>query len=361
MSRVIAVEIAKSQIRVASIDSDELRAATARAVPEFDTMVGLSRDLGEMISTRTLLRSMTKLIVDAATDHVNDVEGIGIAISAAVDEIGIAHVTHQPGGVQEDFRDTMVALRKEFPNARQIILDNRSNLGAWGEYHLGWRQVLNPLLSDLLFITISGNVGGGIITGGRLLKGVKGIAGEIGHLVIDPNSSKTCSICGQNGCASKLASGRTLVEYVIDHKSEYSGLDMILGQVMEADGKSPMVDVGHRAEVELNGNRKEINSRAVLLAVRAGSDLARHAVDEMTTHLAKLIEDLAYILDPSMVILGGIAPAEPALETLVDSKVHLRAYAAGGHDLKTSLRGDKAALYGAALQVCAPRSKPEAQ
>ena len=363
VGRVIGVEIAKTQIRAASMETSELRASRPGQTADFDRIAGLSRDLGEMIADRSLIASMHRLILEVAQDAADEVEGIGIGISAAVlEKVSIAHLTHQAGNVQQHFQEALKVLGAEFPNARQrTVLDNRTNLAAWGEYHLGWREILNPAATDLLFITVSSSVGGGIIADGRLLRGVKGLAGQIGHLVVDPTSSRKCLVCNQNGCAAVLASGRSLLEYVIEHQSKFTGLDVILGHVTEADGQSPTVDVGYRADVEVNGTRREVNARAVLLSVHDGAELATKAVDEMTTHLAKLIEELAYILDPNIVILGGIAAAYPELEGAVDEKVKLRAYAKDGHYLRTSLMGDQAALYGAALRVCPPLPQTEGQ
>lgn len=82
-----------------------------------------------------------------------------------------------------------------------VILDNDANLGALGEAGYGAGVGCDPLL----YITLSTGVGGGLIVGGRVLRGADSLAGEIGHLPVRPDGP-VC-LCGRRGCLERLCSG----------------------------------------------------------------------------------------------------------------------------------------------------------
>ncbi len=86
-----------------------------------------------------------------------------------------------------------------------IILENDANAAALGETWMGAGKEVD----DLVLLTLGTGVGGGIIFDGKVLHGALGMAGELGHLTIDPNGPP-CG-CGNNGCLEKIASA-TAVE-----------------------------------------------------------------------------------------------------------------------------------------------------
>jgi len=86
-----------------------------------------------------------------------------------------------------------------------IILENDANAAALGETWIGAGKEVD----DLVLLTLGTGVGGGIIFDGKVLHGALGMAGELGHLTIDPNGPP-CG-CGNNGCLEKIASA-TAVE-----------------------------------------------------------------------------------------------------------------------------------------------------
>ncbi len=97
---------------------------------------------------------------------------------------------------------------KNFPLAERIhnslnkdvTLSNDAQAAAWGEYKFGAGKG-----KDMLFVTISTGVGGGLVSGGRLIRGKTGLAGHIGHVQIDPKGLE-CK-CGRKGCLQTYVSG----------------------------------------------------------------------------------------------------------------------------------------------------------
>ena len=78
---------------------------------------------------------------------------------------------------------------------------NDAQAAAWAEYH-----ALGDECRDMVFITVSTGVGGGVVSNGRLITGNGGLAGHLGHTLADPNGP-LCG-CGRRGCVEAVASGR---------------------------------------------------------------------------------------------------------------------------------------------------------
>ena len=86
-----------------------------------------------------------------------------------------------------------------------VEIDNDANAQAFGELTYGAGRGYQ----DQVFMTISTQIGAGIILGGKLFRGMTGTAGEIGHTIVDPEGRETCP-CGNRGCLISVASGVAL-------------------------------------------------------------------------------------------------------------------------------------------------------
>ena len=80
-------------------------------------------------------------------------------------------------------------------------MDNDANVAALGE----WRFGAGRGYDSLFYVTVSTGVGGGWVLNGRSWRGHEGMAGEIGHMVVDPNGP--LCFCGKQGCVERFASG----------------------------------------------------------------------------------------------------------------------------------------------------------
>ncbi|HLJ17396.1 MAG TPA: ROK family protein [Bryobacteraceae bacterium] len=98
-------------------------------------------------------------------------------------------------------------VRDEIENrlGTKVILENDANAAALGEKWMGAGRDVN----DLVLLTLGTGVGGGIISGGRVLHGHVGMAGELGHITVVPNGNP-CG-CGNYGCLEKHASATAVV------------------------------------------------------------------------------------------------------------------------------------------------------
>lgn len=163
-----------------------------------------------------------------------------------------------------------------------VIMDNDANAAALGEYEYGaGRGVRN-----LVYITISTGIGGGIIINGELLHGVGDGAGEVGHMVVAPDDGPLCG-CGARGCLEALCSGTSIGR-----------------RAQERLARGARDSVLHNPEAA-RGATGSVTARAVAEAARQGDPLAREVWDETVHYLAIGLNNIITTLAPEAIILGG--------------------------------------------------------
>ena len=143
-----------------------------------------------------------------------DVLGVGITAPGPVTEDGILH-----GTVNIGWGD--VALGKEAEKILQlgtVRIGNDARVAALGEYAYG----AGKGSKSMLMITLGTGVGGGVIQDGHILTGFHGVAGEIGHMTVDPYETLPCS-CGKKGCLEQYASATGMVRVAKKFLADWSG------------------------------------------------------------------------------------------------------------------------------------------
>lgn len=126
--------------------------------------------------------------------------GLGLGVPGLLDRrLGLVTASPNLGPIAGfPLRD---ALARELGLApSRVLLENDANAAALGEHWIGGARGE----SDLLFVTLGTGVGGGLVLGGRLYAGTGGLAGEIGHVIVEPEGLP-CG-CGRRGCVETLAS-----------------------------------------------------------------------------------------------------------------------------------------------------------
>jgi predicted NBD/HSP70 family sugar kinase len=196
-----------------------------------------------------------------------------------------------------------------------ISLDNDANLGAMAEH------AALPV-SDLVYLTGDFGVGGGLISGGRLIRGSLGFAGEIGHMSIDP-LGPSCS-CGRRGCWETQVGLGALLHACADPE------DAVHDPTLDLDERMTMV----RARAEREDQR------------------TLHALHQIGSALGAGVSIVVNLLNPAVVVLGGYFAALPEwLVEPVRQEVTTRVLApgAGGARVVGSQLGFTAATTGGAL------------
>lgn len=127
----------------------------------------------------------------------NGLAGVGVGIPGFIlmDEGVVAGAPNLPDFVNYPIRDAI-----EQRLGTRVILENDANAAALGEKRMGAGRDVN----DLILLTLGTGIGGGIISAGKVLRGARGMAAELGHITVVPNGNP-CG-CGNTGCVEKYAS-----------------------------------------------------------------------------------------------------------------------------------------------------------
>lgn len=221
------------------------------------------------------------LVAGAGDEHDTPSPGgpppVGIGVPGLVDRSGkIVFAPNLPG---VSGTDVHAGMSERLRALRPVVqVDNDATCAAAGESAFG----AGSGRSDVLFVTLGTGIGGGIVAGGRLLRGSGNFAGEIGHTVVNPNGPP-CG-CGRRGCWERYASG--------------SGLGRIARDAALA-GRAPRV-------VEIAGGGPEsVHGEHVMRALSEGDAAATAIVDEFAWWLALGLANLANVLDPRVIVIGG--------------------------------------------------------
>ncbi len=211
---------------------------------------------------------------------------------------------------------------ERFPLPRELrildlpcVVENDMNAGAFGEKTFGRARGMQ----DVIFLTISTGIGAGIIVGGRIYRGSGGLAGEVGHTVVDLNGL-LCG-CGRRGCWEMIASGTA-------HKR----------RIREAFAS------GTWPKLTEEPTPAEVTRRA------AGGDRAARALVLRTARYMGIgVTNLVNLYDPEAVVFtGGFARGNwDLIHDYLLSEVREQAFSQSTQLLLTEL-GDDAGILGAA-------------
>lgn len=155
----------------------------------------------------------------------------------------------------------------------RVYLDNDANLAGLAE----WKFGAGKGHSNLVYLTISTGIGGGVIVHDRLLQGFRGLGGELGHMIIDPEGPP-CG-CGKNGHVESFCSGPAIARYVNER-----------------------IRAGETSTLQPDVN---LSAAQVADAARAGDSLAISAFARAGYYLGISVANFLAIFDPSILIFGG--------------------------------------------------------
>ena len=185
--------------------------------------------------------------------------------------------------------------------ALPVVVDNDANAAAWGEYRHG----AGAGERCVVMLTLGTGVGGGVVIDGRLLSGGSGLAAELGHLKVGAEG-RACP-CGREDCLEQYASGDALGRAARTAVAEHPAR-------------------GRRLLAAAGGDRDRIDGRLVTAAAQDEDPLALRLVGEAGTWLGRGLAQIAAVLDPSVVLVGGglaladellLAPARAAYDASV--------------------------------------------
>jgi len=202
---------------------------------------------------------------------IADVAGVGVGVPGPVDDNGVVLI-----GVNINWPKP-VAVTETLSSLLGIPVNvtNDANIAALGEMWLGAAKGAQ----SAIMYTLGTGVGGGIIVDGKVINGINGAGGEIGHLVAVPEDGAKCG-CGRTGCLETVTSATGIVR-------------MTNEKLAKTDVKSTLHSI------------ENIKAKDVFDAAKIGDDLALEIVDHIGYYLGLSAANLAATIDPEQFIFGG--------------------------------------------------------
>ncbi len=219
--------------------------------------------------TRALMIRLCDTVLEEVHGSASSLLGIGIAVASPVDHLDPLRLSETVLPAWRG-RSGFEALQKRY--RVPVFVDNDANLGALAE---GWWGAGRGV-KHFTFIKLATGIGAGHMFGGQIYRGATNVAGEIGHISIDPHGDQC--LCGNRGCLVTFIGGEALV-----HRA----------QAMLADEAGSLL-----ADGPITPGRIE---EAALLR----DPVAMQLVREVAHHLGVAIAGLLNLLNPEAVILGG--------------------------------------------------------
>lgn len=209
-----------------------------------------------------------------------------------------------------------------------VFVDNIASISALGESCFGAAQHHN----NVLYLSTQGGLGGRLVTGGQILRGTSGFAGEVGHMTVT-DTGRRCN-CGRIGCWETHASQTALLQRV---------------QEMIRGGQNSTL------KTAIGNDLSQMTVSMIVEAAQQGDHVARTALEEIGHWLGVGLANLINALNPDLVVIGGVLSLAhefllPAIESIVSTET-LRwirqdcQITIASHGADTCLIGGVAAVY----------------
>jgi len=214
--------------------------------------------------------------------------GVGVGVSGTV-ENGNLVSRHFPGSTCWNHVPLADDLEKAF-GVRPVLVNDVS-AAALGEARSGaWGP--DP---TLVYFHVGDGIAAGIIIEGRVHRGATGNAGEVGHVIVEPDGP--LCYCGNRGCLESVASRNAIVR-----------------QCREALEQGVISRVAERVGNDLSA----LTLRDILAAARDGDRLAGNLLEKAGAHVGRIAANLVNLLNPSSLVLSGIVEEQdsPYMEAL---------------------------------------------
>lgn len=272
---------------------------------------------------KRILTSVTTLVREADLPY-SSLSAIAIAVAGAIDsQKGVVTASpNLPGWHDIPLKDEI-----QISTGVTTFVINDATAAALGEHRFGAGRAVN----DLIYLTVSTGIGGGIIIHGKLYSGSSGSAGELGHMTIDLNGPR-CA-CGNTGCLEVLASGKAVAREA---------------QRLIAQGaKTSILEIAE-------GDAQYVTAQTVAAAAHKGDPVALAIIDKAATYLGVGLVNFVNIFNPEMIIVGGGMGKmgemllKPARKVVADRAFRLPA---GAVRIVSSELGDNAGVFGAVAFV----------
>lgn len=256
MACVIALDIGGTSVKAGLVSESGTLFERARFEVQEDGLTGAVRTAARVMALRARQTGAAPCgVAAAATGQIDSRCGQVVGTNGAIAGWEGVHLT---------------SLLQQETGLARVCVANDANCAAYLEATRGAGRGRD----EVLLVTLGTGIGGGIVQGGKLLDGARGLAGEIGHICVDPRGRR-CT-CGRRGCWERYASVGALV----------------------------------RDAAAAGGAAAPRNGKEVFALEQAGNAAVHAVMERYFDFLALGLANLIHIFNPDAVILGGGVSAE---------------------------------------------------
>ena len=248
---------------------------------------------------------------------IEDVAGIGVGAPGPIDGEGVVHRAVNLGWGVFSIKKTLEDIL-HLP----VMAGNDANVAALGEMWKGGGRGSR----DMIMVTLGTGVGGGIITNGRILTGVCGAGGEIGHVHVEDAETESCN-CGNYGCLEQYTSA--------------TGITRLANKKLAGCDKESVLRGG------------EVSAKTVFDAVKQKDALAMEIAEDFGKYLGDGLAVIASVINPDTIVIGGgVSRAGEILMDYIRPHYEKNVFH-GSREVKFALAtlGNDAGIYGSAKLV----------
>ncbi len=259
----IGVDMGGTNLRIAAVNTD------GKMLEKITTGVKLA------LGRDYVIGEMCDAILHLTAKHQSSGKflGAGIGVPGIIDvEAGMMRKSaNLPGWTDYPVRDEI-----ERRLGARVLLDNDANVAALGEQWLGAARDAD----NMAMLTLGTGIGGAIVLNGKIFYGMSGMAGEFGHVTVEPNGVP-CG-CGNHGCAERYSSATAVVR---------------MAQEAVATGQAPALAKAVAAS--------DFSAKSVYDLAMQGNEPAKRIFVRFGEALGILMADLVNVLDLEMFVIGG--------------------------------------------------------
>ena len=295
----IGVDLGGTNLRIAAVDGN------GKVLEQITTGTEVTRGRDQVIAEmcNSIRGLMTKF---RGSGHL---AGIGIGIPGII-ELQTGMLRESPN--LPGWHDYPVKEEIEQRLGAPVILENDANAAALGENWLG----AGSTVEDMCMLTLGTGVGGGLVLHGRIWHGMTGMAGELGHIVVDP-SGPPCG-CGSHGCVEQYASATAIKRMAVE---------------AIANGQAPEL-------ARVMTESPEFSAKVVYQMAVQGDEPARQIFRQVGRALGIVLAGLINIFNlPMYVIGGGVVSAWDAFSPALLEQVRQRSFVYGATAPVDGVRG----------------------
>ncbi|AYK06542.1 ROK family protein [Brevibacillus laterosporus] len=316
---IVGVDIGGTTIKIALLDPNgEIITKTQIPTPVSE---GEDAIIGQMTNTIDQLMAEQGFTKEEAY-------GIGIGVPGPVDtDTGFVYEAVNLG-----IKDTALKAKTEALTGLPTYVENDANAAALGEMWRGAGQGTDNLVA----ITLGTGIGGGIIIDGKIVHGVKGVGGEIGHVTVNPDGP-LCN-CGKKGCMERYGSATAIIVGIETAAKE--GRSAYLAKQLAEKGS--------------------LTAKDAFDAAAEGDLVAQEVIDQAAFYTGFGLSHIANLLNPAKIVIGGgVSAAGDALFSLIRKSFNSYTWkiAADSCEILPATLGNDAGVIGAGWLVKQGESK----